>query len=262
VTAPSQIGKYQVVCTFSGTSSFTGTSSVSQQYTFSALHQLGSVRLFSNPTTLVAKQKLDFYIVFHPAAAGLPAPTGEFTMYFGQSYYTQSLKLSPAGDAHVELDPLPSVTGVGGITIRYWGDVQYGVAAVNFPTTNPPIPGGSGSGSSGSGSSGSTGQATASPSATGTAQATTTVDVTPTAIGPGSPVSSVPSVGGSDAGLFPIIILVLLILAGLGAAGGALYVTRRASARRGATRQEPGFTLDQSPTTSHEDAVPITRGDS
>lgn len=86
VTAPAQIGMYTLTCAFNGSASYAPvTMTYPHPYTFSALHALGAVQLFSNPTTLAAGQKMDFYVVFHPAS-GLPMPTGQFSLWFGNSY--------------------------------------------------------------------------------------------------------------------------------------------------------------------------------
>ncbi len=238
VTVPglSQNGKYLLSCAFSGTPSFTSaTFTYTLAYTFSAEQSPSSVQLFTNPTTLVARQNLDFYIVFHPAP-GLPTPTGAFQIWMGQ-YYTDSLQLSPKGDYLIHLYPLPSVTGINQISIRYWGDIYYNEANFNFPLTNPAIPGSSSgsSGSSGTQSSGTQWQATATTSTTGTPGATSTADATPTVVGAGVvPPAATPPTGNS--GIFWLIGgLVLLILAGLGTTAGImLYRTRRAKSPPGA----------------------------
>jgi len=262
LTAPSAIGKYQVVCKFSGTASFTPADSTGVTYTFSAQNPLGAIQLFTHPTTLAAKQNLDFYLVFH-AGAGLPTPTGAFSIYIGPYYTTAPLRLSSAGDALVHLSPLPSLSGVSGITIRYWGDVEYNVATATFPLTNPPIPnsgGSAGSGGSGGGSSGSGARATATTGSTANAQATATVDTTPTTVGPGGLVAAPPTGGGTQADLLEFSLLALLILAGLGGASlGALYLARRAKAARGAGNRRSGHLSAQAAALSNEETIPVPR---
>lgn len=264
VPGPSQIGKYLLGCAFSGTASFTSvTYSDALPYTFSALNGLGPVELFTNPTTLAAQQKLDFYIVFH-AAPGLPTPTGEFVIWMGSSYYTNSLQVGPTGDTLIHLNPLPSLYGVSQITVRYWGDVYYNEATVNFPLTNPPIPagviGGSGgnSGGSGSGSFGNNPQSAATATAGGTAgaQATPSAEATSTAVIPRGVASSKPAAPGDNSGPFLMVILALLVLAGLGVAGGVIYLTRRAKSPPGGDSHTAGTAPAPPPASPHHDTMP------
>lgn len=264
VTAPSHIGQYQLVCAFSGTALFTPTDSPADTYTFSAQNPLGSVQLFTNPTTLVANQKQDYYFVFH-AAPGLPAPTGQFSIYIGPNYYTEPIWLSSSGDALVHLNPIPSIEGVTKISVQYYGDAEYNVAWVYFPLTNPPISNSGGSGGSsgsGGGSSGSNGQATPTVGGTATAQPTGTVEATPTASGASGLLGPTSSSPGTGVGLVQVIILVLLILLGLGAAAGAaLYLTRRAKRARLAASQASPTPPVSSPASSYQDTIPFTRDD-
>ena len=178
VTSPSQVGKYLLGCMFNGTASFNAVPyNDTTPYTVSALHSLESVELFTNPTTLTANTKMDFDVVFH-AAAGLPAPTGEFNIYIGDYYYTDSIQIGSNGTTLVHLNPLPTLVSVSKITIHYWGDIYYNEAEVNFPLTNPPIPSGGGSGSTGGTTvSGNSTQATASATAGKIASATETATV-------------------------------------------------------------------------------------
>ncbi|MFI5274264.1 MAG: hypothetical protein ACHQ4H_14620 [Ktedonobacterales bacterium] len=180
MAGPTQNGKYLLICTFNGTALFISNSYTDTlAYTFSAQHSLGSTQLFANPTTLVAKQSLNFYIVFH-AAPGLPTPTGQFQIMIGQ-YYTQAYWIRSAGDFLLHLNALPSLIGVSEISIRYWGDIYYDEATLNFPLTNPPIPGGGGSGGSGSGNNPQpTATADGVAGGTASAKATSTADATPT----------------------------------------------------------------------------------
>lgn len=232
VTGPTQVGKYVLGCAFSGTASFNpATFRLSDQpYLFSALHKLGTVQLFTNPTKLVANQKLNFYVVFHPAA-GLPAPTGEVTFYIGASYYTSSFRLSSRGDLLLQVGPLPSMQNVNQITVRYWGDMYYGEASINFPTTNPPIPTGAGTGGAGSGESGSGNNPQATITAEGTpgTQATPSAGATTAVDDIGDVLSSGPAAAENSGGLLWIGIgaLALLLLAGGGVAGVLMHRARR-----------------------------------
>ena len=233
VTTPAQKGIYTVTCVFSGTASFqSATYTNSSRLTISALHKLGTVDLYTNPTTIKAGQKLDFYVVFHPAP-GLPLPTGEFGISMGQ-YYTTMIPMGSSGANLVHVNPLPSMAGVTTIMIGYDGDINYDVAGVTFPLTNPPIPSGNNSGGSDGGSNGG-GKATPTAAATGTATTSTTetpgdVTATPTAVGAAGAVTSTPNDSGGNTGLILIVVVALLLLGGAGTAAGiVVYRMRRAS---------------------------------
>lgn len=235
VTTPAQNGLYKVTCVFSGTSSFqSATYTSSSRLTISALHKLGTVDLYTNPTTIKAGQKLDFYVVFH-AAPGLPLPTGQFGISMGQ-YYTNMMPMSSSGANLVHLDALPSTAGVTNIIIGYNGDINYNVAGVTFPLTNPPIPSDNNSGgASGSygGSNGGNGKAT--PTTTVTVTATTTETpgdetATATVVGAGAVVTATPTDSGGNTGLIIAVAVAILLLGGAGAAAGiVVYRMRRAS---------------------------------
>lgn len=236
VTTPAQKGIYTVTCVFSGTASFqSATYTNSSRLTISALHKLGTVDLYTNPTTIKAGQKLDFYVVFH-AAPGLPLPTGEFGISMGQ-YYTTMMPMSSSGANLVHLVALPSMAGITNIVIGYDGDINYNVAGVTFPLTNPPIPSdnnsGGASGSYGGGGSNGGGKATPTTAATGTATTMATPGdetATATTVGAGGVVTSTPTDSGSNTGLIIIVAIVILLLAGAGAAAGiVVYRMRRAS---------------------------------
>ena len=135
VTAPTHLGVYSMTCAFNGSPSYMP-SSIKNPFpiTFSALHALGLVQLYTNPTTLVAQQKMDFYVVFK-AAPGLPTPTGEFAFWMG-NYSTGSIKLGPTGDYLVHLSPVSSLSGIGHITVKYWGDRYYNEAITRPRSTS------------------------------------------------------------------------------------------------------------------------------
>lgn len=227
VTAPSQVGFYTLSCTFNGSASYTSsTANNPNPYTISLLHSLGTVQLFTNPTTLVAGKNLDFYVAFHPAS-GLPMPTGQFSIWIG-NHYTNAITLGPTGDYLIHLSPLSSLVGVSRIEIFYMGDMYYNRASVYFPLTNPPIPSGTTAGGSGNGSLGAGNNPQGTATAQGTPSATATGDATtPTVAGAGVGLSYPPQQGKSD-GLPLILILVLvgLLIAG-GAVVGAIYLMRR-----------------------------------
>lgn len=241
VTAPSQVGSYTLSCTFNGSASYTSsTANNPNPYTISLLHSLGTVQLFTNPTTLVAGKNLDFYVAFHPAS-GLPMPTGQFSIWIG-NHYTNAITLGPTGDYLIHLSPLSSLVGVSRIEIFYMGDKYYNRASVYFPLTNPPIPSGTTAGGSGNGSLGAGNNPQGTATAQGTPSATATGDATtPTVAGAGVGLSYPPQQGKSDGlPLLLILVLVGLLIAG-GAVGGAIYLMRRrANSLAGAGGQASG----------------------
>lgn len=239
VTAPSQIGSYTRSCTFNGSANYASTTvSTTNPFIVSALHSLGTVQLFTNPTTLVAGRNLDFYVVFHPAS-GLPMPTGQFSIWIG-NYYTNAITLGPTGDYLIHLSPLPSLSGVSRIEIFYMGDKYYKGSSVYFPLTNPSIPSGTTAGGSGNGSLGAGNNPQGTATVQGTPSATDSAS-TPTVAGGGVGISYPPpqSVGG---GLPLILILVVvgLIIAGGAVGGGIFLMRRRAAALAGAEGQGSG----------------------
>jgi len=227
VTAPSQIGSYTRSCTFNGSANYAPTTmTTTNPFLVGLLHSLGTVQLFTNPTTLVAGKNLDFYVAFHPAS-GLPMPAGQFSIWIG-NYYTNAITLGPTGDYLIHLSPLPSLAGVSRIEIFYMGDKYYKGASVYFPLTNPPIPSGTTAGGSGNGSLGAGNNSQGTATTQGTPSATATGDATtPTVAGAGVGISYPPQQGNSD-GLPLILILVLvgLMIAG-GAVVGVIYLMRR-----------------------------------
>ncbi len=242
ITGPTQIGLYRLTCTFNGSVSYTpSTITDTNPYMFSALHSLGVVKLYTNPTTLIAGRSADFYVVFHPAS-GLPMPTGEFSIWLGQSH-TMLMTLGPTGAYLVHVDKIPVLAGVSNIEIFYPGDLYYAPSSVDFPLTNPPIPSGVGSGGTGStgGSFGNAPQGTA--TAQGTPDTTATADsgaATPTTAVAGSAAPTTHSQSGDNGGLWLIVILALggLIVAG-GAVGSGIFLMRRARISSSAVSQAP-----------------------
>jgi hypothetical protein len=234
VTAPATPGMYGVTCVFNGTHLFLSTSTLTGKFMFSEEHSLGSVQLYSNPTTVDAQDSMEFYIVFQ-AAAGLPTPTGEIAMYIGQSY-SRSIMLGPSGTVLVTFSPLQSLIGAYNVQIKYFGDANYTVAQLTFPLTNPPIPPGIAGGSGG-------GSSTPAPSAQPTAtqapgaEPTTTATTNSTLIssnsgGATNQPGTVPAGGSSSVPLLLIILGLFVVLALAGGTGGAIYVVRRSQAER------------------------------
>jgi hypothetical protein len=234
VPGPTKIGKYQLTCAFNGTASFApGTLTLGPLFTFSMLDALGSMKLYSNPTTLKAHQYTDLYVVFRPAS-GAPMPTGEFQIWLGSDFSTDSIALSASGNNLVHLMPLPVVVSSSRIFIKYGGDFYYAPTTVSFPLTNPPIPSGGGGGGGGGGGKGQATATTAAATATAIADTTATTGgdaATPTAAGAGGVLTSTPP-GGDTNGLPLIVALAVLgMLAGLGGAAAlAIYVSRRRKA--------------------------------
>ena len=243
VNAPTQIGVYgEPKCFFNGTADF-GSAEASEDsisVTVSEKHALGSVQFYTNPTTPVVNQPISVYVVFHPAS-GLPAPTGYVSFgIVGAS--TGYIPLNSDGTLLVNLGPVPSDVGPSATwSVYYDGDPYYDVASVNFPLTNPAIPGGSGGGG-GSGNGGGTGsfgspQATpsAGPKATATATRLATPTVTtasPNAIHPAAIAS-----GGNATALWLAGALGVLVV--LGGAGGFFVWSRRRTALAAANAGVP-----------------------
>jgi hypothetical protein len=224
--APSQIGYYsQVLCIFDGNASFNSASEnmSGQPVLVSEKRQMGGAELFSNPTTLIAYEPADVYVVFHPGA-GLPTPTGYFHINLGDST-TNAVALGPNGDLLLHLDRIPSLAGVSQIDVVYQGDPHYDVATFHFPLTSPPLPGGiSGSGSGG----GTQGKATATASATGTPGATATAGdgAVPTAATGSTAGLATQSGNGGMLWLWVALGVLVLVLVGGGAAGTVYFVRR------------------------------------
>lgn len=224
-TAPTQNGSYTLTCIFNGSANYaSSTFTASQSYTISSLHALGTVQLYSNPTTLTAGQKIDFYVVFQPAT-GLPTPTGQFTLSFG-NHRTSAFTLSSTGTFLIYFSTITSLAGVTDIQVAYMGDANYGPATSHFSLTNPAIPPGIDDGPG------------ANPQATTTTTAATTETpgdeaVTPTAAsGAGAvPPPSADTGVGSNLGLILIAALVIMLLLGVLGGGAIIAVYRMRRAR-------------------------------
>jgi hypothetical protein len=228
VTAPSQIGLYTLSCAFNGSASYTPASITSNShYTISAMHGLGVVKLYTNPTTLASGRSADFYVEFHPAS-GLPIPTGQFSIWLG-NHYTNAITLGPTGNYLIHFQTIPILAGVSRIEVFYMGDKYYNRAHVYFPLTNPPIPGGTNAGGSGNGSLGSGNNPVGTATAQGTASVTATTDSgTPTAVDAGNVAPTTHSASGDNGGLWLVVILALvgLVIVG-GAVGAGIFLIRR-----------------------------------
>jgi hypothetical protein len=230
VTAPSQIGLYTLSCAFNGSASYTPASITSNShYTISAMHGLGVVKLYTNPTTLASGRSADFYVEFHPAS-GLPIPTGQFSIWLG-NHYTNAITLGPTGNYLIHFQTIPILAGVSRIEIFYMGDKYYNRAHVYFPLTNPPIPGGTNAGGSGNGSLGSGNNPVGTATAQGTPGVTATAgsdSATPTAVDAGNVAPTTHSASGDNGGLWLVVILALvgLVIVG-GAVGAGIFLIRR-----------------------------------
>lgn len=154
VTAPPAVGRYNMTCTFSGTTYYAPESVTWSTFPLlvSEMSPLGGVRVYSNPTSIAPNQPVQLYIVFQ-AAPGLPTPSGQFSIDIrntAPAYFTSGINIRPDGTALVSLSPMPHVDGTWSLGIIFFGDSYYNYQIFNFTTTNPPIPGSSvGGGSKG-----------------------------------------------------------------------------------------------------------------
>ena len=224
-TAPAQKGIYTLTCVFNGSANYTSsTFTSSRPYTISSLHALGTVQLYSTPTTLTAGQKIDFYVVFQPAS-GLPTPTGQFTLSFG-SHHTNAFTLGSSGTFLIYFGTISSLGGATDIQIFYMGDANYDQATLHFPLTNQPIPPGI---DGEPGGDGSDAQATTTTTAT-TTETPGDEQATPTAADAAGALTAPPADSGSNLKLILILAAaIMLVLAALG--GGVaviIYRMRRA----------------------------------
>jgi hypothetical protein len=146
------------------------------------------------------------------------------------NWYTHTIPLTSSGDCLLRFLTPPDLSGVTKITIQYWGDTYYNVSAVDFPLTNPPVPGDTNTGSPTTVSTTNKPQGTATaqgmPSATATTESAT---ATPTAAIAGNVAPTTHASSGDSGGLWLIVILALvgLIVAG-GAVGVSIFLMRRA----------------------------------
>jgi hypothetical protein len=235
VTAPgpTQIGRYDYSCLFSGTSTLASAqfNTSGQPLLISEMHAVGGAQIYTNPTTVNTIQATQLYVVMR-GAPGLPAPTGYVGVAIGRYTTHAGITLGSDGTALVTLGRLPDLSGATGIELSYYGDPYYTFQTFTFPLTNPPIPGASssGNGSSGNGSKGTVVQ----PKATATARATSGATATPSggqytaAPAPTAPgVRSTPDILGvfgapswSNGALWVVALYILLNLGG----GATAYV--------------------------------------
>ena len=210
-TAPAQSGSYTLTCIFNGSANYaSSTFTSSQSYIISSLHDLGTVQLYSNPTTLTAGQKIDFYVVFQPAS-GLPTPTGQFTLSFG-SHHTNAFTLGSSGTFLIYFGTISSLGGATDIQIFYMGDANYDQATLHFPLTNQPIPPGI---DGEPGGDGSDAQATTTTTAT-TTETPGDEQATPTAADAAGALTAPPADSGSNLKLILILAAaIMLVLAAL-----------------------------------------------
>jgi hypothetical protein len=261
VGAPTQVGRYtEVECIFSGTALFRSAvgSTTGQQVLVSEKHHLGSVELFTDPTTLVAHRPADAYVVFH-AAPGLPTPTGYFSFRLGNAY-TPVIALDPGGTSLVHITQIPSLAGVTRLQLSYQGDPHYNTAVLYFPLTNPPIPGSPGTPTP-------TPTPAAAPTATSAATPTTAPDeggvagATPTSTA--SPTVLTARGAPSENHGAPWLMMILGLLVVGGGAGGVIAVSLRAKLHAGSSSRAP-FTSSPSSVAAPEadaEAVTVSGGD-
>lgn len=228
--APSVYGTYKITCAFLGDSLYLGSKGTAGSITVSREQKLGGAQLYTSPTTLVANQPMQMYVMF-TAASGGPAPNGYFTITVGQ-YSTAIIKVGSGGATLVKLNAIPRLPSPPSVLIWYEGDAYYNIQSFTFPGTNPPIPGSGGGGGGGGG-----GGSPATPTATGAA-ATGTATAGDSATPAASPTAAPAATGISTTGqsgnnlvLWLVGILGLLIVLGAGA-GGAVYILRRRQASR------------------------------
>lgn len=229
VNAPTPLGRYAVQCSFTGDSNYRSSSMTVSNVTLfvSELKPIGGIQLYTNPTTLVANTPIQMYVVIKPGS-GLPAPTGQFTIYIhGYTlYYTQGITVGPNGDTLVSLGKIPNLSTATSIEIGYSGDEYYKGQSATFPLTNPAIPSGA-SGSSGgtvAASGGSPGSPKVTPTVTRTATPGPIATYTPTSR-PATEGSVTPQAHTSG-NTITVWILAILGLLFVGA-GALVYVLRR-----------------------------------
>ena len=222
-TAPAQNGLYTLTCIFNGSANYASASyTASQPYTISSQHALGTVQLYSNPTTLTSGQKIDFYVVFQPAS-GLPTPGGQFTLSFG-NHRTNAFTLGSAGTFLIYFGTISSLAGVTDIQVTYMGDVNYNQATVHFPLTNQPIPPGIDDGPG----------ANPQPTTTTTAATTETPGdeaATPTVASAAGALAPPPADSGDNLGLILIVAAALMLLIGGLGTGIVIVIYRMRQSR-------------------------------
>ena len=219
-----------MTCTFDGYGDYAPSTSGNVGVAISAFNQVGSIKLYTNPTTYNPYKSCVLYIVFQ-AAPGGPAPTGGVSITIGRNY-TPIAFLASNGTLSVRLNPLPLPGGADQITIHYYGDSYYRWTSSSFSLTNPAIPsnaptsGGSGNSSGGSGGKAGSPQATTTATAPGTTSVATLSPAGAQNASAGS--SSSDSSGGSPLLWIGLGVLVL----GLGGGGLALVVRARLAKSR------------------------------
>lgn len=248
--APSQIGDYQLRCDFSGTALVAPPSGFTLGVTVSLENAVGSVQVYTNPTTLASRQPADLYVVFN-AANSLPAPTGRFYININGTSSTP-VTLGSDGTVLAHIPQVPDLIGASTFSIFYAGDPNYNSGKFTFPLTNAPIPGSpGGSGGSGGSSGGSSGGGTTSaPQGAATPTKTATTSATPARTALSSPVSATPATaasvmaagrpGNTSGDSVPLWLIALLILVAVCAGGGIVVWRRRAKAAVPVTSAAPG----------------------
>lgn len=233
-------GNYKYQCTFNGTSNFNSAKSgFGSMLVVSANHQ-PTIKLYSNPTTIKGGQSTTLEIVIS-GAPGLPAPTGQFSLFMGNRF-TRAVNLGSNGSAEVQTtfpSPLPAKT----LEVDYFGDTVYARANASFPLTNPPI------------SKGGTPPPPA-PTSTATSTSTPTGGSTPapsstTIANSGAPSANSGTTPGShptdltSAQGFPGFWIVLLVLLGLVAGGSGVFLVLRQRARAASTSATAAFPFSE-----------------
>ncbi len=264
VTMPSQPGKYNIDCTFSGTTYYASGEMQTTQFNtiVSEMLPLGAMNVYTNPTTMVSGKSTEMYLVFQ-AAPGSPTPTGQFevSIYTSPMYYTQAITVGSNGTNLITLAPISNLASGSALWVQYYGDTTYANQSFKFTLTNPAIPSsvtGSGNpisaGTGGSGGSGAT-----SPKATTTPLATTTAgpagtpgagSTTGTGAQPSTPSGSTKaqfglfSVFGPAAGVAMWIVIALCVALAGGIGYGVYYWLSRRTRMAGANNAYANDTAD------------------
>lgn len=239
VPVPSVPDVYQDKCLFSGTASFNPVASTLSLSTLvvSENHQIGGIKLYTNPTT-ISRTKPTTYKVVILAAPGLPTPTGNISLVIGTAY-TSIIALGAGGTVTFQANA-PSPFNGTTIRVNYDGDPVYTWTHATFPLTNPPI----GSGNPPSNPAPAPGTATPSASvtptsgtiATNTPNASATPTNTATAANGVSVTNSTPgSPANQGSSMLWIVLVVFVVLVG-GTTVLILLLKRSAALRKVSSR--------------------------
>jgi hypothetical protein len=139
--APSVPDVYQPICSFSGTPSFNAVEAPTsiRSLTVTANHQIGGIRLQTNPADLAGGVSATWTVTVL-RGAGLPAPTGAVSFRIGSTVFSQWITLTGGGSVTFQttLPALAPNSALGPTPIRvlYHGDTVYAAASADFPMSN------------------------------------------------------------------------------------------------------------------------------